>query len=245
MLVTLPRCCPYSDTPITRAVILYLLRPNVPSKLLIEKRLESILPKSLDSRFAIGMPLRGSDKCGKESNCLGFDEYMEVAKDAWEALRTESKASSTTLPEKGSLILTTEDRKLFQQRLSYSMVNFPYQFVVNEQDVLQSSGSYWEISKSTREAPDQVVLSSLIAMKMQLHAKFVYGNCCSNFHRLIFDMIRLGCGFHEPESIWRCYPNICCSWTSKADCEKIRADYNQTISKRKERQLASQGSRAA
>ena len=224
--------CLSRDTQITRAVVLYLLRPNVKSKRFLDKQLKLVLPKSLDSRFAIGIPIRGSDKCGKESNCLEFDEYMNVAREAWEGLRAEQNqlSFSANFPVKGSLILTTEDRKLFQQRLNYSAIDFPFNFVVNENDVMQSSGSYWNIARSTKESPDEIVLSSLIAMKMQFHAKYVYGNCCSNFHRLIFEMIQLGCGFHQPQSIWRCYPNICCSWTSEEECEEIHSEYKRRAS---------------
>ena len=222
-------------------ITLYLTRPNVISNRLIERQLEAILPKKLDSRFAIGMPLRGSDKCGKESNCLRFDEYMEVAKEAWEEIRTaynktSSKSSKVIIPARPSLIVTTEDRKIFDQMLNYSSNGSRFDFVANENDVMQSSGHFGEIARSTKEDPDQILLSSLIAMKMQLHARFVYGNCCSNFHNLLLSFLRLGCGVHQEPGdgmTRRCYPNICCTWTRKSDCEKIRAEYNQTLMARK------------
>ena len=229
------------DTPITRAVILYMLRPNLPSHRQIENEIESVFPKPFDSQLTIGMPIRGSDKCYDESDCLQFEDYMDVAMDVWEELQLEyhhhhdhhhHHSSAKGLPKRGSLILTTEDKTVFDQRLNYSLAHFPYNFVVNENDVMQSSGSF----RLTNVSPDKIILSSLIVMKMQFHAKYVYGNCCSNFHRLIFEMLQLGCGIQSPASARRCYPNICCGWTGPVACRKIRAEYMKTLKQRRKKQ---------
>ena len=231
------------ESPIARAVLLYQMRPNIPSKRQIEDDLQTILPTSLNSQFTIGMPLRGSDKCYKESNCLTFDEYMQVAVEAWEELKaTMSRTSTEAIPTRGTLILTTEDKRLFSQRLKYTTNNgthyFPLDFVVNENDIMQSSGNVGKVTTpriqqgESSSAADRIILSSLIAIQMQFYAKFVYGNCCSSFHFLIFSFLQLGCGSYqefETNNRPRCYPNVCCKWTSKSECEAIRTEYNQTL----------------
>ena len=221
------------------------MRPNIPSKRFIEQHIQSILPKSLDPKFSIGMPVRGSDKCKGESDCLQFDEYMELAKEAWDEMKTEYQGmvqpNAPPPPSRASLILTTEDRAVFENAMKYNTTDFPLDFVVNKDDIMQSSGNFVAISKTTKEDSDQIMLSSMIAMSMQFHARYVYSNCCSNFHNLIFEFLRLGCGVHqeligEDLTKRRCYPNICCGWTSKSECEYIRASYNQTLAERKARQ---------
>ena len=212
------------------------MRPNIPSKRFIEQHLQSILPKSLDLRFSIGMPIRGSDKCKDESDCLQFDEYMKLAKEAWDEMKTEYQRmvqpNSPPLPSRASLIVTTEDRTVFENAMKYNTTDFPLDFVVNKDDVMQSTGNFDVLSKRFPEDSDQIMLSSMIAMSMQFHARHVYANCCSNFHRLIYDFLRLGCGVHRKPFLKRCYPNICCKWTSKAGCERIRAHYNHTLLQR-------------
>jgi hypothetical protein len=121
----------------------------------------------------------------------------------------------------------TEDPTLFAQRHQYSKSssNFPLEFVVNEKDPLQGTGN----TKQYKQAADDILISSMLAIQMQFHARHVYGNCCSNFHVLLFDFLREGCGmtmqttcFQETENY-----NTCCQWTKTAACALIRQDYKQ------------------
>ena len=129
--------------------------------------------------------------------------------------------------------MTTEDKALFTQRLEYNIsssssstgYHFPLEFVVNENDSFQSTGN----TAVFRDAADDIMLSSLIALKMQFHAAVVYGNCCSNFHLLLFDFLREGCGLATKV---KCLQettdyNVCCSWTRSAACEAIRTEFRQ------------------
>lgn len=171
----------------------------------------------------------GSDKCNTESTCLDFDKYMQLATETWHDSQNTSAltTSTTTANKRGALVMTTEDPALFAQRLQYSKSssNFPLEFVVNNLDPLQGTGN----TKKYRQAADDILISSMLAIQMQFHARHVYGNCCSNFHLLLFDFLREGCGMttqttclQETENY-----NVCCQWTKTTACYLILEDYKQ------------------
>jgi hypothetical protein len=75
------------------------------------------------------------------------------------------------------------------------------------------------------------MISALVAIKMQLMAKYTVVNCCSSFHRMMIDMLRSGCGaVAKPE--FRCLQEmedaqyqICCSWDDDERCVKVFDDF--------------------
>eukprot|EP00934_Nitzschia_sp_Nitz4_P005597 Nitzschia sp. Nitz4//scaffold36_size144017//83321//84991//NITZ4_003099-RA/size144017-processed-gene-0.238-mRNA-1//1//CDS//3329549495//5587//frame0 len=199
---------------IPHAILLYLLRPNLDAAKSLQQKLKQILPDSMDPNKTIGMPIRGSDKCEGESTCLEFAQYMKLAKETW--MKTGSNGNV-----QGSVIVTTEDKKLFEMRHGYiNKTGFPLSLIVNEEDSLQSTGAVKEYG----EQADEVVKSSILALQMQLHAGQVFGNCCSNFHLMLFDILREGCGIVIPKA--RCLQetkkyNICCAWTKGNECDVV------------------------
>jgi hypothetical protein len=161
----------------------------------------------------------GSDKCDRESTCLPFGKYMALAKETW-----FSSHKNQTERRRGTLIMTTEDEKLFQQRLSFNpQSQFPLDFVVNEQDSFQGTGNVQVFGENA----DDIMISSLIALQMQFHAGHVYGNCCSNFHLLLFDFLREGCGLTTQTTCLQETKdyNVCCQWTSTEECNAIRINF--------------------
>ena len=144
---------------------------------------------------------------------------MNLANDTWnDSMSPEEK-------ERGHLILTTEDKSIFEQRSKYVSMgeSFPIDFVVNTQDSLQGSGD----ARLFAQHADDIILSSLVALQMQFHAgRVVYGNCCSNFHLVLFDLLQEGCGVTIPQRI--CLQetqdyNVCCHWDKSKNCDAIRA----------------------
>ena len=162
----------HRDYRIPHAVLLYLLRPNASTKAGLDARLLELLPNTPMSQSSfettIGLPIRGSDKCDIESTCLEFDQYMQLANETWQNMNFNISSKSL----RGTLILTTEDKKIFEQRSAYSSKSFPFVFVVNDQDSMQGTGSIRDFGRKA----DAVMKSSLVALQMQLHAGHVFGN---------------------------------------------------------------------
>jgi hypothetical protein len=211
----------HRDNRIAHAILLYFLRPNMNTETAIGHRLRKILIRPLKPEKTIGMPIRGSDKCRSESTCLDFDQYMQLAKESWETIKTHHDTY-------GTLILTTEDEEIFRRRLLFNRTaGFPLDIVVNEEDSLQGSGNVEKFGLNA----DDILISSLVAIRMQLHAGHVYGNCCSNFHLMIFDFVQEGCGvkskvtcLQETEKY-----KVCCEWSKGEDCDMIRKEYRKSI----------------
>jgi hypothetical protein len=82
---------------------------------------------------------------------------------------------------------------------------------------------------------DAVMLSAVSSLKAQLMANVVIGNCCSNFHQLLRELIEQGCGGagvgggHVGSTTFYClqdHPNpdyrLCCSWDKSSRCMEKR-----------------------
>ena len=208
---------PYRDMKLAHAIVLYLLRPNPTAQLAIQSRLTDLIPPKFQSHDALGMAIRGSDKCLVESTCLPFSAYMDLAR------QTRSN---------GTLILTTEDKAIFQHHVPYNRnfnesSTFPLGFVVNDQDVFQGTG--W--GPSFGRLADDVMKNSLISLQLQLHANHIIGNCCSNFYQLLIDLMDVGCGLDWNPTV-TCLQEttdyqVCCVWDPSNSCTPS-AQWNHT-----------------
>jgi len=109
--------------------------------------------------------------------------------------------NSTMFPQLyETVILTSESKEILRSRLSYTPKNesFPFDFIVNEQDVGQGTGRPTSFMKGNNKfLGDDVMVSSLVSLKMQLYAESLVMNTCSNFHFLIGTMTYLGCGLNQ------------------------------------------------
>jgi hypothetical protein len=73
---------------------------------------------------------------------------------------------------------------------------------------------------------DEMMLSSMSSLKMQLVPRVSVGNCCSNFHVLLNDFLIEGCGaasdntflclqeYHDP------LLKVCCGWHTDCMAQK-------------------------
>lgn len=205
------------------AALLYLMRPNDYHQRLSNDMVKAFVPRDYDTSLSIGLPIRGSDKCSLETVCYGFDKYMKLAKLLWkDALKSPDQLAS--------LVLTTEDTRIMSAREEYEgSESFPFRFIVNTNDTLQGNGNPGHFGNQA----DHVMLSSLVSLKLQLRTKFVVGNCCSNFHLVLFDFLHEGCGtvarvkpmclqeHQDPEYF------LCCKWTRTEFCNDQRAKRKQ------------------
>jgi hypothetical protein len=179
---------------ILRQLYIYMLRPNPHYGKLLKEQMATIMTPDVNPKTTVGMAIRGSDKCKSESTCLPFEKYMDLA-------TTLAYPTLKNLPAGGSgddhrprLILTTEDPEVFEQSLAYQTnASFPFHFLVNNQDNMQGSGYPREIQHNA----ENTMVSTLIAIQLQLSASKVYLNCCSNSHVVINYMIKGQCGAHR------------------------------------------------
>ena len=220
------------------ALAVYALRPQAPNLEQIDKLVEASLPRGEAASHAIGIPVRASDKCDKESECLTFYDHMKVASLEWRDYRKKlSQHPSIPVP----VIFTTESSAMvkeleafqsnttFQQKLPYN-----YSFYTNEADVTPDTGFFSERSYSF--TADENMMSALVSLKLQMAARRTIANCCSNFHTLLGDFLAEGLGRLE-ENHFHCLQEedrdprlrVCCGW--HADCirEKKMLENNEAM----------------
>jgi hypothetical protein len=241
------------------AALFYIMRPNFfyAEKLRIIQ--SKVIPLDFEPEFSFGLPIRASDKCLVESECLEFPQYMRVIGQIW-----NKHKSSILNPSQGqgtwvsntSIVLTSEsqsvlkDKETFENNFTLTRtVPFSYRFITNDHDVMQSTGDPNIFDKSNRVSTnkvsqDEVMLSAISSLKAQLMAKFTVGNCCSNFHLLLFDFLQDGCGA-ATENVGQCLQEnedpefrVCCMWSKSAEC-----DAKSKLRKERERQLDEESQR--
>ena len=92
-----------------------------------------------------------------------------------------------------------------------------YRIVSNTRDVTPDTGKFKNKQNSNITA-DDAMLSALSSMQFQLLARVSVGNCCSNFHVLLADLLAAGCGAASTNKFYCMQENddphlrICCQW---------------------------------
>jgi hypothetical protein len=175
-----------------------------------------------------------SDKCNGESECLPFPSYMNAVSKIW---TTRPNARLAGQPET-SIIVTTESQRVLRELKDFASndtlresIPFPFRFVTNHRDVAQDTGYLEHIADHPTLTADKAMLSALSSLKAQLATSVTVGNCCSNFHLLLSDLLSEGCGARK-ESNFQCLQDhddpefrICCGWDKSTECQGRR---NQT-----------------
>ena len=124
------------------------------------------------------------------------------------------------------IVVTTESPEVMKEvRAFTSRTNEAATLLWNRHDVLQGTG-FLEARDypSTNATADQAMLSAMASLKLQLATRITIGNCCSNFHLLLADLLSEGCGL-SPHNTFQCLqdhkdPNVrpCCSWDTSPIC---------------------------
>lgn len=169
----------------------FSLRPNLRLKNQIDNLLSKALPEDFDASRSIGLAVRQSDKCRRESQCMSFDDYMQMVRE-FAAKRTHTRNNNTSSVLKGmpydTIILTSEDATIMKSRFAYSnRSDFPFRFVANDEDVVQGG---WGGKVSGEYTADDILISSFTSVKLQLAAESSIVNGCSSFHRQIMWNLR-------------------------------------------------------
>jgi hypothetical protein len=215
-----------------RAMILYAMRPNLEYAMRLEHTVQQVFvkPYNTPNTMVLGLPIRASDKCVVESECAPFDLYMDLMGTTWE----RHKFNSPHHPTNVNIVLTSESPDIHQARHEYQARNrssFPmevsYNFVTNDFDSVQNSGDPKALNSNVTK--EEILLSTLGSLKMQLHSEYVVGNCCSNHHLMLVDLLRAGCGAHHHDDVAQCMQDhddpkyrLCCAWTKTPECLEKR-----------------------
>eukprot|EP00588_Corethron_pennatum_P014744 CAMPEP_0194275556 /NCGR_PEP_ID=MMETSP0169-20130528/8357_1 /TAXON_ID=218684 /ORGANISM="Corethron pennatum, Strain L29A3" /LENGTH=537 /DNA_ID=CAMNT_0039019041 /DNA_START=270 /DNA_END=1883 /DNA_ORIENTATION=+ len=181
--------------------LMYHMRPNLKTRQKISTLLEKAIPSNFDPNSSIGLAIRDSDKCFEESKCMPFDDYMQMIS-AFGSKRTlESSTNSKSngsIGQYNTIVLTSESKQILDAHLNYTnKQDFLFQFVINNEDIGQGSG-YAPAFHGIKEngdtwGADDVMLSSLTSLKLQLLPESVIINGCSSFHRIIEVFRNSGC----------------------------------------------------
>jgi len=166
---------------------------------------------------------------------------MRVMAQIWNKHKTNlTLAMNEASVDKISIILTTESDSVLKEKDAFmadvdrvrQLVPFPFEFVLNNFDIHQDTGNpldnvpehNLDVVLEENNA-DQVMLSMVSSLQLQLLARHSRGNCCSNFHRLLFELLDGGCGASYERGLECLNYNedpelrICCLWDQTEECK--------------------------
>lgn len=233
------------------AAIFYAMRPNPFYAEKLDEIHTKIIPDDYNPELSFGLPIRASDKCLMESECLAFPQYMKVMGQIWNTHQEvigQSASHHGAINGTTSIVLTTESQSVLRDKEKFekdvmlrATVPFQYQFVTNDHDIMQSTGLPKNFIKNTNNVAtlDEIMLSAISSLKAQLMAKFTIGNCCSNFHLMLFDFLQDGCGAAK-DNIGQCLQDnedpefrLCCMWSKTDECD-AKAEVRKAANEKRE-----------
>lgn len=175
-----------------------------------------------------------SDKCGVESECLSFRQYMGAASQVWTQYVSPLAGNTASMATTG-VVVTTESKAIHFEVSNYANETesvFPMRIITNHRDVMQNTG-FIEGERAGQPSADDAMISAISSLKAQLTTRVTVGNCCSNFHLLLSDFLRSGCGASSVNT-FQClqdHPDpeyrICCRWDKTETCNQRRATNKQ------------------
>jgi len=212
---------------VIHAMSIYFLRPNPMAALKLDSIHIEIVPQNFHAETSIGLPVRGSDKCFRESECLSFYQHMQVVDGIW-----GTHEASVDRDSPATVIFTTEATDLRKEQEKFagnstwqSTLKHRFSFVTNSKDVTPNTGKL-KPRHQVQNSADDIMISSLSSLQAQLLPRISIGNCCSNFHDLLADFLYAGCGAASTNTFvcLQEYPDprlrICCGWHE--NCKKER-----------------------
>jgi hypothetical protein len=221
------------------AMVLYAMRPNFEYAQRLDEIVSQALGEDHDTEMTLGLPIRASDKCIDESECLPFDDYMDMIQTVWDKNKKSMVPKRQIGAKNIKVILTSESPDILKAQEDFKARNsthfpltqgngssVPFEFITNKFDLLQNSGNPTEMEDFINK--EDIILSSLASLKLQFHAKYTIGNCCSNHHLLLLDFLQEGCGAsdHHAAGCMQDHENpkfrLCCGWTKTENCQTKR-----------------------
>ena len=221
-----------ANTKVQHALAFYAMRPNPGNAHQLDLIMNDIIPATFPPETSIGLPIRASDKCTFESECLSFKQHMQVTSTLWQ--NHIDNGNKKLLAIDPTVVFTTESTSVVKEQQAFitergtEKFPFKFDFVTNTKDVTPDSGFMKDIvyNKDVSSDADSIMLSAMSSLKAQLLPRITIGNCCSNFHTMLNDFLSEGCGaasdnkflclqeFEDPRL------RVCCGWHKKCIQEK-------------------------
>ena len=207
------------------AAMFYALRPNLFNRARLDAILADSLPANYDPERLVGLPIRATDKCLRESECLTLDQHVRATDKMWKKL-DRSLDDST-------IVLTTESREMMTDMQAYAEQKPGLTVLTNSHDKDRDSGGGTSIRKVIES--DILMLSAISSLQLQLATRATIGNCCSNFHVMMLTFLSEGLGaakehhFHclqeedDPEFL------VCCWKGPRCTAIKLEMQHNATL----------------
>jgi hypothetical protein len=164
---------------------------------------------------------------------MPFSHHIEAAKETWIAYMNASFGSDVV-----SVVVTTESKSVLREQAAFAsnpiLGNglFDFQFILNHRDVAQDTGYLEIFDQFTNESEaksDSIMVSAMASLRLQLMTRVTLGNCCSNFHLLLKDLLFEGCGSCK-QNTFQCLQDhgnakfrVCCTWDKSSECLARRA----------------------
>jgi hypothetical protein len=125
------------------ALVFYSVRPKPSNAHELKRIMSEIVPKNFHPDTSVGLPIRGSDKCIGESECISFDQHMQVISNEWTKHQKRMGFPKNTNP---TIVFTTESKNVVEEQQTFVAEKrdnshpFRFEFVMNTQDVHPDSG---------------------------------------------------------------------------------------------------------
>lgn len=162
----------------SHALVFYAMRPNLHYAQKLDHIMKQTIPKHFDPDLALGIPIRASDKCIDESECISFEKYMIMMGRVWKKHQPDilesmkRKGRQAVLPENftGSLIVTSESPAMrkaqdkFEKQRHSGLVPFNFRFVNNDYDHSLGTGNPLLMGKRVTNKTvtmDDIMLSAI------------------------------------------------------------------------------------
>jgi hypothetical protein len=145
---------------------------------------------------------------------------------------SEGKESAALIVTTESLAMVDEISRFKSNETAQSILPYEFHILTNERDVTPDTGYIPSLLLETTNlsfTADEALLSAVSSLQYQLSARVTIGNCCSNFHVLLADLLAAGCGaaanhtFHCLQEHDDPHYRVCCGWFRNCKEEKRMA----------------------
>ena len=188
----------------------------------------------MDVRYRVALSLipflvfLASDKCKRESECLSFMEHLQATEGFLKRHEYWPKMDPTLIFSTESKAMVREQQGFSTNATAQSTLRYKFRIVANKHDVTPDTGFIKKSShlKNSMFTADDALFSAISSLQFQLLARVTVGNCCSNFHVLLADLLTSGCGAAS-ENTFQCLQEhenphfrLCCRWFRSCKEEK-------------------------
>jgi hypothetical protein len=156
-----------AELRINHALGIFALRPNTQYGAKIDENIKTLTPSNMNPDDAFGLPVRASDKCGRESQCLSFQQHMKAVSYLW-PLHLNNSLGSDMDPY---VVFTTESTSMVQEQKFFVQnetlqTDFPYRFkfLTNHLDVTPDTGFVRRAAKGRNYTADESMLSAMTSV---------------------------------------------------------------------------------